>query len=378
MTDWPALLPDVARRLRGEPERIEDGGDTWRYGARGSLAVHVGGERRGTFRDFEADRSGGTLALVEHLAQCDHDGALRWLIDAGLIAAPSNGAPRPPAPSPPPAPAPRPVAPSATADVARAILAAAVPADDTPAREYLARRWTWPPLGTGPDLPPVVRWLPATAVGDLPAWSTRSGDPRRLVLPADAAGAVVYVLSPPSATPLHHADAVSIDAVTAAGERTAPPLRRTYGAKGGRVFTPRNRPGGAVVLVEGECDALALAVTGAGGVVRAVLGTAGYRPSACEDPGRRPVVVVPDADHAGAAAVTKLLAADLVGRSLRLAPWPAPATGDPAAWLAGDLSERAGIRECDGGLTRADADRAAWRALLAAVDGGWRLVDLGG
>ena len=42
-TDFAALLPDVARRLRGEPERIEAGGATWRYGSHGSLAVHVGG-----------------------------------------------------------------------------------------------------------------------------------------------------------------------------------------------------------------------------------------------------------------------------------------------------------------------------------------------
>ena len=41
--DWPALLPDVARRLLGDPDATESGGATWRYGNRGSLAVHVGG-----------------------------------------------------------------------------------------------------------------------------------------------------------------------------------------------------------------------------------------------------------------------------------------------------------------------------------------------
>ena len=92
--------------------------------------------------------SGGTLALVEHSLQTDRPGALRWLADAGLIEA--RGADR--STTPPPAPAKRPPRPSATADLAVGILAAAAPADDTPAREYLARRWTWPPLGTGPDL----------------------------------------------------------------------------------------------------------------------------------------------------------------------------------------------------------------------------------
>ena len=416
MTDWPALLPDVARRLLGEPPRIEADGATWRYRAHGSLAVHVGGAQRGTFRDFEADVSGGTLRLVEHLADCDRAGALRYLADARLIA--PSGAPDAPAaaatvesgtaaprslpessvrrsvsdPRGPGGAWTRPESaapagagpgpqggdsgrPAPTAEVAAAILAAAVPADDTPARVYLARRFTWPPLGTGPSLPPVVRWLPAAAVVDLPAWSTRDGAPRRLVLPADAAGCVVYRLAPPGAR-LAAADAVSIDAVTVDGELTAPRLRRTYGAKTGHVFEARRRPGGAVVLVEGEADALALAVTGAGGVVRAVLGTAGYRPAAAIDHERRPVVLVPDANHAGAAAVTKLLAADLDGRAMRLAPWPAPATGDVAAWLAAELSERAGIREYDGALPRPDADRAAWRDLLAAVDRGWRLIDL--
>lgn len=92
MTDWSALLPDVARRLLGEPTRTEHGGDTWRYRTHGSLAVHVGGDRRGTFHDFEADVSGGTFGLVQHVLQTDRSGTIRWLVDAGLIA-PSNSAP---------------------------------------------------------------------------------------------------------------------------------------------------------------------------------------------------------------------------------------------------------------------------------------------
>ena len=66
MTDWPALLPDVARRLLGDPPRI--GADEWRYGSRGSLAVHPA---RGTWHDFEADAGGGVLDLVQHVNGCD-------------------------------------------------------------------------------------------------------------------------------------------------------------------------------------------------------------------------------------------------------------------------------------------------------------------
>ena len=41
------------------------------------------------------------------------------------------------------------------------------------ARCYFARRWCWPPLGIGPNLPPSVGWLPAAAMPD----PCRSGGP---------------------------------------------------------------------------------------------------------------------------------------------------------------------------------------------------------
>ena len=141
--DFAALLPDVARRLLGDPPRATDA--EWRYGSHGSLSVHPA---RGTWHDFEAATGGGTLALIEHVNGCDKAGALAWLVDARLIAAPAGAdaplaAPRRPGgTSTPPAPALAPPTPkpAPTADVAAAILAAAVPADDTPARAYLDRR----------------------------------------------------------------------------------------------------------------------------------------------------------------------------------------------------------------------------------------------
>ncbi|MDE0026893.1 MAG: toprim domain-containing protein [Spirochaetaceae bacterium] len=386
-TDWPALLPDVARRLLGEPLRTEAGG-TWRYGTHGSMAVHVGGARAGTWHDFEADAGGGTLALIEHLAQTDRAGALAWLVDHRLIA-PRSGAPTRPhhAPAPRGAQVPsrrleveanRPESPTST--VAAVILSRSVPADATPARAYLAARGTWPPFGTGPNLPPSVRWLPPEAWPDLPGWPGRNGLDRRLHPPADGVrsqrsgapptlcGAVVFALARPGYEP----DAVTLEAVTAAGRRPAERWRRTCGPKTARVFTARDVPGGALVLAEGECSALALAVTAAGGCVRAAGGTSGFRPDAVELAEDRPVVIVPDADNAGAVAVLDLVA----NHGARVRPWPAILTGDPADWLFGEVSERAGIREHDGGLTRSEADRAAWRDLLAAVERGWRLVEV--
>ena len=83
--DFAALLPDVARRLLGDPPRI--GADEWRYGRHGSLSVHPA---RGTWHDFEADAGGGALALIEHVNGCDKAGALAWLVDAHLIDPPAG------------------------------------------------------------------------------------------------------------------------------------------------------------------------------------------------------------------------------------------------------------------------------------------------
>ena len=262
---------------------------------------------RGTWRDFEADRSGGVLALIEHVNGCDKAGALRYLVDARLIDAPAGPDARPAAPPRPaaarvPAPnrpataeigtaargspagsalrrpvsdprglagtSPRPesaapaLAPPApksapTADVAAAILAAAVPADDTPARAYLAApRGTWP--ADGPPLPAAVRWLPPSAWEHLPTWPGRDGRPRRLTPPADGirslraaappvprCGALVYELARPDCAP----DAVQVEPVTADGRRlkwTERPrdTKRTPGNNGaGRVFEIAAPPG---------------------------------------------------------------------------------------------------------------------------------------
>ena len=361
MTDWPALLPDVARRLLGDPPRTEHGGATWRYGNHGSMAVHVGGDRRGLWHDFEADRSGGTLTLVQHALQTDRAGALRWLESERLL--PARDGDRPVALRAPVS-QPKPTArkSSKTAPLAAAILAASVPADDTPARAYLATRWTWPPLGIGPDLPAAVRWCDARAI------------PPDAYLPAVAAGVVVYRRTRPD---VQHDDApaVALEALTAASELLAPRWRRTFGAGTGRVFEVPVAAGNALVLVEGERDALAVALTLRAGCVRSVGGTAGYRPAAAADPADRPVVLLPDAEHTGVAAVTRLLLPGaLPGRVVRVV---RAADGDPADWLAAWLTERAGIREHDGGDDRGAATAAAWRDLLAAVERGTPiLIDL--
>ena len=84
--DFAALMPDVARALLGEPNARLSTARELRYGRHGSLAVHVGGEYAGTWRDHEADAGGGVLALVAREAGArDSREAMAWLRDAGLL-----------------------------------------------------------------------------------------------------------------------------------------------------------------------------------------------------------------------------------------------------------------------------------------------------
>ena len=83
--DWPALMPDVARALLGESNARLSTARELRYGTHGSLAVHVGGEHSGTWRDHEADVGGGVLALVVRERGGTEREAMAWLRDAGLL-----------------------------------------------------------------------------------------------------------------------------------------------------------------------------------------------------------------------------------------------------------------------------------------------------
>ena len=249
-------------------------------------------------------------------------------------------------------------------------------ADRTPARAWLANRWTWPPFGIGPALPDTVRWIDREAIERLPAWTAaKDGERRRLHLPRDAAGALVFVLAEPTAAP----DACTLVALTERGERrqwfggTAKVM--TLGSKAARYFDALDEPGGRVWLAEGPADALALSIGGAAGLVRAADGTAGIRrlEAVTDRPDARPVVVVPDADGDGAKAAARLRMKLITAR--RRCDVIYAEEGDPADWLAAWLIERAAIREYDGGYDREAATAAAWTDVLAAVARGEYLID---
>ncbi len=83
--DFAVLMRPVAEALLGEPNARLSTARELRYGTHGSLAVHVGGEHSGTFRDHEADAGGGVLALVVRERGGSEREAMAWLREAGLL-----------------------------------------------------------------------------------------------------------------------------------------------------------------------------------------------------------------------------------------------------------------------------------------------------
>ena len=370
MTDWPGIIGPVAEALLGEPTKRAR--DEWRYRTRGSLAVHVSGERAGTWRDWEADTGGGVLALVEHERGCDKAAALDWLESAGFVESRDRERPvrREPRTSPLlSTPEPADTGPDPRAALVAQLWACAVPPDPTPGRLYLALRFAWPPAGIGPDLPTTVRWL---AHEEAPG-SDRAA--KWYGLPDGAAGALVFAwCRPGDADP--DPRAVSMEAIDATGERLEPRWRRTFGTRAGTVFEARapSRGTDPAHVAEGEVDALALALAPwcAPGGVYAAGGTSGMR----TDPERftvlsgGPVVLHADGKPQGAAAASYAKARiQATGRECRIERYaPRGEDGDPAAALAGWIGERAAILEFDGGATRDDADRGAWHDLLRGTE----------
>jgi putative DNA primase/helicase len=73
-------IPDLACELVGAGPTAR-GRAEWRFRARGSLSVVVGGKDRGLWFDHEAGEGGGALGLVAHLRRCSRRDAHRWALD---------------------------------------------------------------------------------------------------------------------------------------------------------------------------------------------------------------------------------------------------------------------------------------------------------
>lgn len=256
---------------------------------------------------------------------------------------------------------------------------AASPADNTPARIYLARRWAWPSAGIGPALPLSVRWLARNAAPPPVPELKWHG------LPHGLSGAIVYAFHNAQSGEL---TAVSLDGLTDSGQRpdqaqTGPRWRRTFGVKGSAVFVVQDEQGGELTLCEGEPDALALAaIKQPSGTVLAF----GSTPSSSnvvdvvQAMGHgRPVVIEADADlntqklAEGKKTQTGQRAANSAAATLRQAgyrvciessskPYLPETKRDPNQDYGQDIAERATLLEYSNGLTREQAERAAWLA----------------
>ena len=209
-------------------------------------------------------------------------------------------------------------------------------AEGTPAAAYLRARHAWPPKGKKfPKMPESVRWIPAGG------WPKGKGIPP---LPNLAAGAILFGYSKPC---------VTVEALNGLGGRVRETdtkiWRRTFGPKGGGWFVPVPRPGQAVAACEGECDALALALTRPDLEARSFGGSAGLAAARLPADGCGSVIY-PDGDRPGRDAA----------RQLRKR-YPGAAVdewrtaGDPAGELAERIAE-----EIRCGRTTAKA----WRSIL--------------
>ena len=157
--DWPRIADPVARALLGEPNVRRSTACELRYGRRGSLVVHVAGERAGTWTDFEASEGGGVLAFIKRELGTDDIGALRWLHENAFVDA--DPAPRRPESrsEPRPGDVTNAVAPEAHASERAAC---AAPRRDTRAGARRIWRETRPIAGTVAE-----RYLAARGVGHI-------------------------------------------------------------------------------------------------------------------------------------------------------------------------------------------------------------------
>ena len=305
--DFAALMPDVARALLGEPNRRLSTARELRYGARGSLAVHVGGERAGTWYDFEAGESGGVLALVAREAGArDSREAMAWLRDAGLLdGEPARQAlgtartPNPPERDSEPIPGPDDA--DARCKLARRVWKRTKPLRGTIAETYLTAR------GVGHvGVAPALRFSPALSHPCAPGRF-----PCLVAGVQDAAGGFLGVQR-------------TYLAADGAGKANVEPPRASLGSLSGGAVRLGEPESGRLVVGEGiESTAAAMVLFDAPGW--AALGTSGLR--TIELPEHvRDVVIAADRDAGGlraAAALYRRLETE--GRGVEIRP---PHKGD--------------------------------------------------
>lgn len=89
-----ALLPAVASKLLGDPNKALSNGKERRYGRRGSLSLDL---PKGVWHDHEIGQGGGVLDLIRHKTGLSGAAAWDWLREEGLIEDDGARAPEKPA-----------------------------------------------------------------------------------------------------------------------------------------------------------------------------------------------------------------------------------------------------------------------------------------
>ena len=324
-------LEKVARHLLGEPGKRLSTRKDLRYGTHGSLSVNV---VKGTWFDHEAGEGGAVLDLIKRERDLVGADAFKFIrdecgvdlddgADRGEFAHVRKNNPDPR---------------SSFTDnhkAAFAIWNESQPAQNTIVEiHYLCARC----ITIAP--PPSIRYHPAL-----------KHSPTGLMLPAMVAG----VQGDGGKVVAIHRTYLDLEGSKAA---VSSPKMALGPIAGGAVrLAPASE---TLTLTEGIEDGLAL-VQMTGRAVWAVLGTSGFK-NAVLPLTVRTVVLAPDADPAGDAAVAKAAArfADMGLKVLHLRP---PEARDFCDVLA-DFEERAGIREYDGGQDRTEAEFAAFAEVI--------------
>lgn len=319
--DWLGIIEPVARSLLGEPSARMSTACELRYGTRGSLAVHIAGDRAGTWYDFETREGGGVLALIER-ERGSRAAALAWLTDCGFITERCPG--RPAMTCPERHSKPRAVG-TSNAD---ARLCAAQSASRVDSRCNARRVWnaTRPLVGTV-----AAAYLDARGVGHIagvaalrfhPALSHASAPGRYPCLVAgvqDVSGRFRGIQR--TYLTLDGSSKASVD-----------PVRASLGRLAGGAVRLSPPVDDRLLLAEGiETAAAAVLVLDWRGGAWATLGTSGLRTVAIPD-GIRAVTIAADRDAGGlraAAALTERLERE--GRRVEIR---VPCRGDFADWLS--------------------------------------------
>src|SRR5918992_1127012 len=83
----------IARALLGEPNKALSTKAQLRYGANGSLAVNIAGQKAGTWYCFEPpEASGGMLDLIRREKNVSNGEAFKWLRSIGIETGPRQPA----------------------------------------------------------------------------------------------------------------------------------------------------------------------------------------------------------------------------------------------------------------------------------------------